>query len=184
MGNSSLAVASPFVVRPRPPAVVQKRENDCWAACLECWFRAEAKSSWTQEQLVRSAPDFVCGPGGISMSGLQDIIRDVCRISTVDMNCVIANSASQVPKVFDIIAEVGHVFVAYLVNNRGGHANVLYGFDRPGGTLYAFDPDPAVGFVVRQFSSYFTILPAFVGWRTTAAMPGMGWTGRPTWDYE
>ncbi len=175
-------MASRIFLRRRPPFVAQSHANTCWAASLETWFRAEVGYGWTQAQLIKSAGDFTLGPGGINLSGLQQVIDDATRVSTIKMFTRVVERDQDVPKVSLIIREVGYVYVAFSrPDGRGGHANVLFGFE--GNSYAAMDPDPSVREVTRPHRFYFTRFPALVAWRSTSAMIGLGYTGRPPWDY-
>jgi hypothetical protein len=87
-----------------------------------------------------------------------------------------------VPKVSLIIREVGYVYLAFSSpERRGGHVNVLFGFN--GNSYAAIDPDPSIRQIMRPHRYYFTRFPALVAWRSTSAMIGLDYTGRPPWDY-
>jgi hypothetical protein len=173
-----------MIYRHPPTFVAQTGQNSCWAASLEMWFKAElGYTKWTQQQLRNSAGAFTIGRGGINLSGLQDIIDDSTNVGTIKMFTKVVNSSSEVPKIADILNEVGYVYLAFMrPNGAGGHVNVLTGYD--GGIVYAAtDPDPGVMNTNRSHNYYFSKFPAFVGWRLTPGMIGYGWTGRAPWDY-
>jgi hypothetical protein len=103
---------------------------------------------------------------------------------SIKMYSKVVNSASEVPKVGDILNEVGYVYLAFThPSGSGGHVNVLTAFDG-NSSFAATDPDPSVMRTTRTLQFYFSKFPAFVGWRLTPSMVGLGWTGRAPWDYE
>lgn len=134
-------MAGTMLFRKSPPFVGQINVNSCWAAALEMWFNGELGYGWTQTQLLNSAGDFSIGPGGINLSGLQQVIDDATGISTIKMYTQVVQSSSDVPKIADIISEVGYLYLAYTrPDGLGGHVNVLTGFS--GNSYAAMDPDP------------------------------------------
>jgi hypothetical protein len=172
------------ILRPFPPYVAQASQNSCWAACLEMWFTGElGYPKMTQAQLRGLAGAFAVGRGGIDITRLPEVIDDATKIGTIKMYTKEVKSATDIPRIGDILNEVGYVYLAFShPSGLGGHVNLLTGFD--GVSTYAVtDPDPGVMRTSRTHQFFFSKFPSFVGWRLTPGMIGLGWTGHAPWDY-
>lgn len=164
----------------RPRYVAQTQPNSCWAACLEMWMDGEIGAAWSQQQILNSAGDFTCGPGGIDIDALGSTIDRLLKSTTLSMEWRKVDTADKLPYVGLILNEVGNIYVAYR-REQGGHANVIYDYNGKG--YAALDPDPKVGARIKTHDTFFSAFPCFVGWRHTSAMFGTDYTGRPPWDY-